>query len=39
MQLGISLLRGNSVPPYNYVHQSVVTPETLRSEAVKAEKA
>jgi ribose transport system substrate-binding protein len=39
VQIGISLLRGNSVPPYNYVHQSVVTPETLSSEAGEAGKA
>ncbi|MDR3727749.1 MAG: substrate-binding domain-containing protein [Terracidiphilus sp.] len=38
VQIGISLLRGNSVPPYNYVHQSVVTPETLSTEAAEAEK-
>jgi len=32
IQLGISLLRGNSVPPYNYVRHRVVTPETLGTE-------
>lgn len=29
IQLGISLLRGHTVPPYNYVHHRVVTPATL----------
>lgn len=29
IQLGISLLRGHIVPPYNYVRHHVVTPETL----------
>lgn len=29
IQLGISLLRGYAVPPYNYVRHKVVTPETL----------
>jgi len=29
IQLGISLLRGHAVPPYNYVQHRVVTPETL----------
>ncbi len=32
IQLGIALLRGYTVPPYNYVHHRVVTPETLASE-------
>jgi ribose transport system substrate-binding protein len=32
IQLGISLLRGNSVPPYNYVRHRAVTPETLGTE-------
>ena len=32
IQLGIALLRGHIVPPYNYVRHHVVTPETLRSE-------
>ena len=32
IQLGISLLRGNSVPPYNYVRYRAVTPETLGTE-------
>jgi ribose transport system substrate-binding protein len=29
IQLGIALLRGHIVPPYNYVRHHVVTPETL----------
>ena len=29
IQLGISMLRGYAVPPYNYVRHRVVTPETL----------
>ncbi len=29
IQLGISILRGYTVPPYNYVHHLAVTPETL----------
>jgi ribose transport system substrate-binding protein len=29
IQLGIALLRGHNVPPYNYVRHRVVTPETL----------
>jgi ribose transport system substrate-binding protein len=29
VQLGIALLRGNIVPPYNYVRHRAVTPETL----------
>jgi ribose transport system substrate-binding protein len=29
IQLGISMLRGSAVPPYNYVRHRVVTPETL----------
>lgn len=32
IQLGITLVRGNSVPPYNYVKHRVVTPESLRTE-------
>ena len=32
IQLGISLLRGHSVPPYNYVRHRAVTAETLESE-------
>lgn len=34
IQLGIALLRGHSVPPYNYARHSAVTPESLaRREA------
>lgn len=29
IQLGITLLRGNTVPPYNYVQHRVMTPDTL----------
>jgi ribose transport system substrate-binding protein len=32
IQLGIALLRGYTVPPYNYVHHRAVTAETLGSE-------
>ena len=32
IQLGIALLRGNIVPPYNYVPHRSVTPETLLEE-------
>jgi ribose transport system substrate-binding protein len=32
IQLGIALLRGYTVPPYNYVRHRVVTPETLSTE-------
>ncbi|MGO8758342.1 MAG: substrate-binding domain-containing protein [Terracidiphilus sp.] len=32
IQLGISILRGYTVPPYNYVHHRAVTPETLDAE-------
>lgn len=42
IQLGIALLRGYSVPPYNYVHHRAVTAETLSSgndEAVAAHPA
>ncbi len=33
IQLGISLLRGYTVPPYNYVRHKGVTAETLSAEA------
>jgi len=36
IQLGIALLRGYTVPPYNYVRHRVVTPETLGAEAAEA---
>jgi len=32
IQLGIALLRGNIVPPYNYVRHRAVTPEILAAE-------
>lgn len=32
IQLGISILRGYTVPPYNYTRHRVVTPETLGAE-------
>lgn len=32
IQLGIALLRGYTVPPYNYVRHRAVTPETLGAE-------
>jgi ribose transport system substrate-binding protein len=35
IQLGIALLRGYTVPPYNYVRHRVVTPETLLAETAK----
>ena len=33
IQLGIAILRGYTVPPYNYVRHKAVTPETLGVEA------
>jgi len=33
IQLGISMLRGYAIPPYNYVRHRVVTPETLNSNS------
>ncbi|HEV2215040.1 MAG TPA: substrate-binding domain-containing protein, partial [Terracidiphilus sp.] len=36
IQLGISLLRGHTVPPYNYVRHRLVTTETLADTAAKA---
>ena len=33
IQLGVTLVRGNSVPPYNYVKHRVVTPEDLQSDS------
>ena len=32
IQLGIALLRGNIVPPYNYARHRTVTPETLAAK-------
>jgi ribose transport system substrate-binding protein len=38
IQLGITLLRGHIVPPYNYARHHVVTPETLAAaDALKIE--
>lgn len=31
IQLGITLVRGNSVPPYNYVKHRVITPQSLKT--------
>lgn len=36
IQLGVTLLRGHTVPPYNYVQHRVVTPETLPVEKTEA---
>jgi len=33
IQLGITIVRGNSVPPYNYVRHRVLTPEDLKTES------
>jgi ribose transport system substrate-binding protein len=38
IQLGIALLRGNIVPPYNYVRHRAVTRETLLAEETAATK-
>ena len=35
IQLGISILRGYTVPPYNYVHHRAVTSETLGAEVME----
>jgi ribose transport system substrate-binding protein len=35
IQLGIALLRGYTVPPYNYVRHKAVTPETLGAESAE----
>jgi ribose transport system substrate-binding protein len=35
IQLGIALLRGYTVPPYNYVRHKAVTPESLGTEVVE----
>jgi len=32
IQLGIAILRGHSVPPYNYVRHHLVTPESLSDQ-------
>jgi ribose transport system substrate-binding protein len=39
IQLGIALLRGHAVPPYNYVRHHAVTRETLAEEGAKNAKA
>jgi ribose transport system substrate-binding protein len=31
IEIGLSLLRGRTVPPYNYINHKLITPETLRS--------
>ena len=36
IQLGVTLLRGHTVPPYNYVQHRVVTPETVLAERAAA---
>jgi ribose transport system substrate-binding protein len=38
IQLGIALLRGHIVPPYNYVRHHIVTPESLASDVAAAPK-
>jgi hypothetical protein len=38
IQLGIALLRGYTVPPYNYVRHKAVTPETLGAEQETVER-
>ena len=30
IEIGLSLLRGRTVPPYNYINHKLITPETLR---------
>jgi len=37
IQLGIAILRGYSVPPYNYVHHRAVTAESLNSASTAME--
>jgi ribose transport system substrate-binding protein len=36
IQLGIALLRGYTVPPYNYIRHKAVTPETLGADSDSA---
>lgn len=36
IQLGVTLLRGHTVPPYNYVQHRVITPETVSAEKAEA---
>lgn len=35
IQLGVTLLRGQTVPPYNYVHHKVVTAKDVREKRVE----
>jgi ribose transport system substrate-binding protein len=37
IQLGISLMRGYTVPPYNYVRHRVVTPDALGMEKASSQ--
>jgi ribose transport system substrate-binding protein len=37
IQLGIAILRGYTVPPYNYAHHRAVTAESLKAGAVAAD--
>lgn len=36
IQLGIALLRGQTIPPYNYVHHRIVTPENINGTGAAA---
>jgi ribose transport system substrate-binding protein len=36
IQLGIALLRGYTVPPYNYIRHKAVTPESLGAESAES---
>ena len=38
IQLGIAMLRGHAVPPYNYVRHKVVTPESLTEKKKSSQK-
>lgn len=33
IEIGLSLLRGRTIPPYNYINHKLITPETLRRAA------
>lgn len=33
IQLGVSMLRGYAIPPYNYVRHKIVTPESLNGDS------
>ena len=37
IQLGITIVRGNAVPPYNYVRHRIVTPESVQLESEASE--